>query len=78
MKQACIFVLAVFAFTPGMFGQDGVPIIKAEVMSAFVWGEDDRQTHVRLVRDRKHGSLATVLITYLFLLDLILLPFSVV
>ncbi len=40
MKQACIFVLAVFAFTPGMFGQDGLPIIKAEVMSAFVWGED--------------------------------------
>src|SRR5712664_2067934 len=40
MKQACIFVLAVFAFTPGVFGQDGLPIIKAEVMSAFVWGED--------------------------------------
>jgi hypothetical protein len=40
MKQACIFVLAVFAFTPGVFGQDGVPMIKATVMSAFVWGED--------------------------------------
>jgi hypothetical protein len=40
MKLACIFVLAVFAFTPGGFGQDGVPIIKAEVLSAFVWGED--------------------------------------
>jgi len=40
MKRACIFVLAAFAFTPGAFGQDGVPIIKAEVMSAFVWGED--------------------------------------
>jgi hypothetical protein len=40
MKRACIFVLAIFAFTPGVFGQDGVPIIKAEVMSAFVWGED--------------------------------------
>jgi hypothetical protein len=40
MKQACIFVLAVFAFTPGVLGQDGVPMIKAEVMSAFVWGED--------------------------------------
>jgi hypothetical protein len=40
MKQACIFVLAFFAFTPGAFGQDGVPMIKAKVMSAFVWGED--------------------------------------
>jgi len=40
MKQACIFVLAVFAFVPGMFGQDDVPMIKAEVMSAFVWGAD--------------------------------------
>jgi hypothetical protein len=40
MKQACIFVLAVFAFTPGVFGQDGVPMIKAKVMSAFVWGDD--------------------------------------
>jgi hypothetical protein len=40
MKQACIFVLAFFAFTPGVFGQDGVPMIKAKVMSAFVWGED--------------------------------------
>jgi hypothetical protein len=40
MKQACIFVLAVFAFIPGVFGQDGVPMIKAKVVSAFVWGED--------------------------------------
>jgi hypothetical protein len=40
MKHACIFVLAVFACIPGVFGQDNVPIIKAEVMSAFVWGED--------------------------------------
>jgi hypothetical protein len=40
MKWASIFGLAVLAFTPGMFGQDGVPMIKAEVMSAFVWGED--------------------------------------
>jgi hypothetical protein len=40
MKQARIFVLAVFAFTLSVFGQDGVPTIKAEVMSAFVWGED--------------------------------------
>ena len=40
MKWASIFGLAVFAFTPGMFGQDGVPIIKVKVMSAFVWGED--------------------------------------
>jgi len=40
MKQACIFVLAFLAFTPGVFGQDGMPMIKATVMSAFVWGED--------------------------------------
>ena len=40
MKQPCIFVLAVFTFTPGVLGQDGVPMIKAKVMSAFVWGED--------------------------------------
>ena len=32
--------IAVFAFSPGMFGQDDVPMIKATVMSAFVWGED--------------------------------------
>jgi hypothetical protein len=40
MKHAFIFMLAVFAFTPGVFGQDDVPMIKATVMSAFVWGED--------------------------------------
>jgi hypothetical protein len=40
MKQAFLFVLAVFALTPGMFGQDAVPTIKAEARSAFVWGED--------------------------------------
>jgi hypothetical protein len=40
MKQASIFVLAVFALTPGVFGQDDVPMIRANVMSAFVWGED--------------------------------------
>jgi hypothetical protein len=40
MNQTCVFALAVFALTPSVFGQDGVPIIKAEVMSAFVWGED--------------------------------------
>lgn len=37
MKQTRIFVLAAFAFTAGVFGQDGVPMIKATVMSAFVW-----------------------------------------
>ena len=40
MKQACILVLAVLAFTPGLFGQGDMPIIKSEVMSAFVWGQD--------------------------------------
>jgi len=40
MKHTCIFVLAVFAFTPGIFEQGGLPTIKTEAMSAFVWGED--------------------------------------
>ena len=40
MKQPCIFVLALSAFTLGVFGQAGVPVIKARVMSAFVWAED--------------------------------------
>jgi len=40
MKQSCILILAVFAFTHCGFGQDGGPIIKAEALSAFVWGED--------------------------------------
>lgn len=42
MKQACLFVVAILAFTPGVFGQDDAPVIKADVMSAFVWGEDSR------------------------------------
>lgn len=40
MKPVCNVVLALFAFVSGAFGQDAVPVIKAEVMSAFVWGED--------------------------------------
>lgn len=40
MKQACLFVLAVLTFTPGVFGQGDAPMIKSEVMSAFVWGQD--------------------------------------
>jgi hypothetical protein len=39
MKHACIFVLAVFTLAPGTLGQNG-PVIKTEVMSAFVWGQD--------------------------------------
>jgi transposase len=31
MKPACMFVQAAFALPPGMFGQDAVPAIKAEV-----------------------------------------------
>lgn len=34
--RGCTFLLAVFAFTPSLFGQE----IKAEVASTFVWGED--------------------------------------
>jgi hypothetical protein len=40
MKRVCILVLAVFGFTTWAFAQDGAPVIKSEVMSAFVWGED--------------------------------------
>jgi hypothetical protein len=40
LNRTCIFALAIFTLTPSVFGQDGAPIIKAEVMSAFVWGED--------------------------------------
>jgi hypothetical protein len=40
MNRAYISALAVFAFTTDAFGQDGAPMIKAKVMSAFVWGED--------------------------------------
>lgn len=42
MNKTCIFALAVFALTSSVFGQDGVPIIKVEAKSAFVWGEDSR------------------------------------
>ena len=42
MKQTYIFALAVFALTPGVYGQDGAPIIKVEAKSALVWGEDSR------------------------------------
>jgi len=40
MKHACLFVLAVLTFTPGVSGQGDGPLIKSEVMSAFVWGQD--------------------------------------
>ena len=40
MKWASILVRAVLALAPCMFSQDTVPMIKANVMSAFVWGED--------------------------------------
>ncbi len=40
MKRGCLFVLFIFAFSPAVFAQDDAPIIKSEVMSAFVWGED--------------------------------------
>jgi hypothetical protein len=57
MKLACIFVLAVFAFTPGVFGQDGGPMIRAEVLSAFVWGEDSPSGAVSsTVRDPLTGN----------------------
>jgi hypothetical protein len=40
VKQICIFVLAVLALPSRLLSQSGEPIIKAEVVSAFVWGED--------------------------------------
>jgi hypothetical protein len=62
MKQACIFVLAVFAFTPGVFGQDGVPMIKAKVMSAFVWGEDSTSEAVSsTIQDPLTGNMIRTL-----------------
>lgn len=57
MKQACILVLAVFAFTLSVFGQNGVPTIKAEVVSAFVWGEDSPSGAVSsTIRDPPTGN----------------------
>ena len=40
MKRGCLLVLLVFALAPCVFAQDDPPIIKSEVLSAFVWGED--------------------------------------
>jgi hypothetical protein len=40
LNKAWIFALTVFAATPRVFGQDGAPAIKAEAISAFVWGQD--------------------------------------
>jgi hypothetical protein len=57
MKQACMFTLAVFALSPGMFGQDTVPTIKAEATSAFVWGEDSPSGAVSsTIRDPLTGN----------------------
>jgi hypothetical protein len=62
MKQACIFVLAVLAFTSVAFGQDGVPMIKAEVMSAFVWGEDSTSDAVSsTIQDPLSGNAIHIL-----------------
>jgi hypothetical protein len=40
MKHVWLFVPGVCAFAPLMFGQTGVPVLKSEVKSAFVWRED--------------------------------------
>ena len=40
MRWTSIFILGYFVCIPGALSQDGAPAIKAEVMSAFVWGED--------------------------------------
>jgi hypothetical protein len=40
MKQCCLFVFSFLLCTLGLFAQSGAPTIKAEVKSAFVWGED--------------------------------------
>jgi len=40
-KHSLVFMLfAIVPSIPRVFGQDGVATIKAEVLSAFVWGED--------------------------------------
>jgi hypothetical protein len=40
MKLACLFALMVFSLTSCVFGQNKPPTFKAEVKSAFVWGDD--------------------------------------
>lgn len=40
MKLACVLALTVLAFKLCTLGQDDAPTLKAEVKSAFVWGED--------------------------------------
>jgi len=40
MKKACIFVLAAFLCSSGVFDQDSKSVIKTEAWIAFVWGED--------------------------------------
>lgn len=56
-KRGCIFVVLIFALTPGVFAQDGAPIIKSEVMSAFVWGEDSPSGAISsTMRDPRTGN----------------------
>lgn len=40
MRRGCAVMLAVFAWSLAMFGQDDLTTFKAEAKSAFVWGED--------------------------------------
>lgn len=52
MGRSCTVLLAVFAFTSCVFGQD----IKVEVMSAFVWGEDSPSGAISsIIRDPLTG-----------------------
>jgi hypothetical protein len=40
MRWVWVFALAAFVFVHDSFGQTSEPLIKSEVLSAFVWGED--------------------------------------
>jgi hypothetical protein len=57
MQKACLFLLAVFMWTPIVLSQDGEPIIKADVVSAFIWGGDSPSGAVSsTIRDPLTGN----------------------
>lgn len=56
LRRACMPVLAILASTV-LFGQEKGPIIKTEVVSTFLWGEDARSGAVSsIVHDPLTGS----------------------
>ena len=56
LRQGCIVVLAIFVSTV-LLGQETGPIIKTEVVSTFLWGEDARSGAISsIVHDPLTGS----------------------